>query len=140
MIGIFWIYVIDNKGIPIFLYESYTQGAQDNDHALISHFLQTLRVSASQLDIEEIKEINYHSTTYFLTKDKTTDFVFILKSIKDIKKEEVISILENIKNLFINKYANQMNESVGNRRKILNNFRDDIWNLIERKIDIGKLL
>lgn len=140
MIGIFWIYVIDNKGVPIFLYESYTPGAPDNDHALISHFLQTLRVSASRLDKEEVKEINYHSTTYFLTKDKTTDFVFILKSIKDIKNEEVISILENIKNLFINKYANQMNESVGNRRKILNNFRDDIWNLIERKIDIRKLL
>ena len=77
MINISWIYVVDNRGVPIFLYESYTQGAKDSNHALISRFLQQLQILASSLGVKEIKEIKIDNNTYYITQDNKSQYILL---------------------------------------------------------------
>ena len=140
MINISWIYVVDNRGVPIFLYESYTQGAKDSNHALISRFLQQLQLLASSLGIKEIKEIKIDNNTYYITQDKKSQYIFIIKPTPNANQEDITRILIKIKNLFIKKYSKHMDGSIDKKRNIFRHLKDDIWKLIELEIDVGTLL
>ena len=140
MTKISWIYVIDNRGVPVFLYECYSQGAKDNNHALISRFLSQLQLLVTNLEINEIKEIKIQNYTYYITQDEETQYIFIIKPEIDAIPEKIILFLREIKILFFNKYSKHVNKSTEETRRQLKRFKDDVWKLIELDLDIGFLL
>ena len=49
-----WLHIIDDKGSPIYTYESYAQGTKESNFALLSHLLFGLKSVALGINNDEI--------------------------------------------------------------------------------------
>jgi hypothetical protein len=135
-----WIYIVDEEGTPIFIYESYIQGAKGNNFALISHFLSGIKNIADQCEEEEVKELIMSSNKFFIIKINEVNLTFIVKSIIEADSREVIEFLNKIKKRFSENYAEKMNLPFEKRREIVNKFKDEVKNLLDLGIDYDKIL
>ena len=135
-----WIYIVDGEGAPIFIYESYVQGAKSNNFAFISRFLYGLKSITEQLEDNELKELTMGTNKFFIIKIKQVNLTFIVKSIIEANSNEVIEFLNKIKKRFIEYYADKMCLSIIDRRKCLDKFKDEVKNILDLGIDYEKIL
>ena len=135
-----WIYIVDGEGTPIFIYESYVQGAKSNNFALISRFLFGLKSITEQLEDNELRELTMGTNKFFIIKIKQINLTFIVKSIIEADSNEVIEFLNKIKKRFMENYADKMSLCIKDRRKCLDKFKDDVKNMLDLGIDYEKIL
>lgn len=140
MIGINWIHIIDDKGVPIIIYENYVEGTRKNGGALLSHFLSAMTTIAKKLKEHEIKTIIVGNDKFFLSRSEKTDYLFIIKSNNDMELITITPILNQIKDLFVSKHFIPPNLSVEKKRKKLMLFKEDLLKILEPKSPIEKFL
>lgn len=130
MMDINWIHIIDDKGCPIYIYESYAQGTKESNWALLSHLLFGLKSVALGINNDDIKTVQMGNNKYFMVKDNRTNFIFILKTQIEVNSDEIIPILNKVREIFVKKYSNYINKSYDERKTTLESFKDVIWKML----------
>ena len=137
---IIWIYIIDNSGATIFNYDNYVNENSDVNHSILTHFIHALQSVAKNIEEDEIKVVNIDKNKFFLTKEKLTSYLFIIKA-KPVAKSELINpILRKIKDKFVEKFTGHFTLAVQEKISLLKSFKEDIKRIIEGKNHILDIL
>jgi outer membrane protein OmpA-like peptidoglycan-associated protein len=134
------IYIIDPTGATIFSYESHIQGLSNASLALLSHFLTALKSIAKNLKDDEIKRVEISNNTFFLNREKKTNFLFIVKSNRNTTYDLIEPILEQIKVKFIEKFTGDNVLFVDDKIELLNLFQEDIKKMLKQKTNIENFM
>jgi predicted nucleic acid-binding Zn-ribbon protein len=134
------IYIIDNKGTPIFIRENYIQGSGNADHALLSDFISALQSFAKEFGEEETRMIELSDAKIYSARDKLTNYYFIIKCDINTKNKKMFDILNKIKNLFIDKSLGQLTSNDEKKKQIMASFEDALNDLLEPRENIEDFL
>lgn len=137
---IYWIYIIDNTGATIFSYEQSIQGTSKINSTLLSHFIYALQSVAKNLEVDEIKAVDIGNNKFFITKEKLTSYLFIIKTSTDIESKRINPILKNIRNKFVELFTGHFSLNLDEKVEILKSFEDYVKELFEGKTRINKLI
>ena len=119
--------ILDNNGAPIFVQENFIQGRNNVDLALLSDFINALQNFATELGEKETKFIELGGGKIFSTKDSSTNYLFVLKCDKKAKAKKMYQILNEIKNLFLNKFLGHLYEIKEEKNKeLLSSFENEL--------------
>jgi len=133
-----WIYVIDDTGATIFSYEIHIQGSGNISHALLSHFLFALQSIAKDLKDNEMKSVEMGNNKFLLSKEKSINYLFILKSNRDANPQIIEPFMKQIQDTFVKKFDGYKNLFVDDKIELLNSFKEDIRALLKQKSNIEK--
>ena len=137
---IYWIYILDGIGKTIFSYENHVQGSSTANTALLSHLIYALQSITKDIREDQIKGVEMGNNKFFLTKEKMTSFLFILKTHREANSEVINPILNEIKSKFVEKFTGHFSIAVNEKIEILNSFREDIKEIFKRESNIEKFL
>ncbi len=126
--------------MPIFIFESYIQGAKQNNVALLSHFLQGLKTIATQVQDNEVKEVMLGSGRFFIKRIEKINYLIIIKCDIEASSDEIIQFSTKITNRFTSNYADKMKLPVEDKRVYFERFKSDIKAMLHLGIDYDKLL
>ena len=116
--------------MPIFIFESYIQGAKQNNFALLSHFLHGLKTMANQVQDNEIKEVMLGSGRFFIKRIEKINYLIIIKSNIEANSDEIIQFLNKITDRFISNYADKIKLPIELKREYLESFKNDIKTML----------
>ena len=116
------IYIINDKGTPIFIRENYIQGSGDANHALLSDFITALQSFAREFGEKETRIVELSDAKILSTMDYITNYLFILKCDINSKNKKMFGILYKIKNLFIEKFTGYLASSEDKKKEIMISF------------------
>lgn len=133
-----WIYVIDDTGATIFSYEIHIQGSGNISHALLSHFIFALKSIAKDLKDNEIKSVEMSNNKFLLSKQKSTQYLFILKSNRDANLQIIEPLMKQIQEAFVKKFYGYKTLFVDEKIELLNSFKEDIREILQQKSNIEK--
>ncbi|MFX0069481.1 MAG: hypothetical protein ACFFAO_00105, partial [Candidatus Hermodarchaeota archaeon] len=102
---IYWIYILDKTGATLFSYENITPGVPGNTSALLSNFIFALQSIAKSLKEDEVKGVEMGNSKFFMTKEKLTNYLFIVKSDREAELNFIELILNEIITKFIKKFT-----------------------------------
>ncbi len=77
---------------------------------------------------------------FFLTKEKLTSYLFILKTHRDANSEVINPLLNEIKTKFVEKFTGHFSIDVDKKIEILNSFREDIKEILKQKTNLEKFV
>ena len=137
---IYWIYIIDTTGKTLFSYENHIQGTSTANTALLSHLIYALQSISKDIREDQVKGVEMGNDKFFLTKEKLTSYLFILKTHRDANSEVINPILNEIKTKFVEKFTGQFSIDVDTKIEILNSFREDIKEIFKQKTNLEKFL
>ena len=137
---IYWIYIIDNTGATIFSYESPIQGVSGINSTLVSHFIYALQAVGKNLEEDEIKAVDLGNNKYFITKEKFTSYLFIIKTSPDTQSSLINPLLKNIRNKFAELFTGHFNLDVNQKVEILKSFETYVKGILEGKTHINNLI
>jgi hypothetical protein len=137
---IYWIYIIDNTGATIFSYQNPIQGTSGINPTLLSHFIYALQSVAKNLEQDEIKGVDIGNNKFFITKEKLTSYLFIIKTSTDIESKRINPILQTIKNKFVELFTGHFSLDVDEKVEILRSFEDYVKEILEGKTRINKFI
>jgi hypothetical protein len=137
---IYWIYIIDEPGKTLFSYENHIQGSSTANTALLSHLIYALQAISKDIREDQVKGVEMGNDKFFLTKEKLTKYLFILKAHRDANSEVINPILNEIKIKFVEKFAGHFSIDVDKKIEILNSFREDIKEIFKRKTNLETFL
>ena len=137
---IYWIYIIDTTGKTLFSYENHIQGSSTANTALLSHLIYALQSISKDIREDQVKGVEMGNDKFFLTKEKLTSYLFILKTHRDANSEVINPILNEIKTKFVEKFTGQFSIDVDTKIEILNSFREDIKEIFKQKTNLEKFL
>ena len=140
MDDIYWLFIVDNIGKTIFSYENHIQGTSTANTALLSHLLYALQTISKDIKEDQVKGVEMGNDKFFLTKEKLTSYLFIIKTHRDADSEVINPILNEIKTKFVEKFTGQFSIDVDKKIEILNSFREDIKEIFKRKTNLEKFL
>ena len=126
--------------MPIFVLESYIQGAKQNNFALLSHFLQGLITIATQIKDTEVKEVMLGSGRFFIKRIEEINYLIIIKCNIEAIAEDIIQFSKKITNRFMSTYADKIKLPVELKREHFERFKSDIKAMLHLGIDYDKLL
>ena len=129
------IYIIDEKSNPIFIRENYLQGSGDANHALFSDFVTALQSFAREFGEEETRVIELGDAKILSTKDNITHFLFAIKCESNAKNKKMFGILNQIKNLYIDKFTGHLASSEEIKEEIMRSFEIEIIKIISEPKD-----
>jgi len=133
-----WIYIIDDTGATIFSYEIHIQGSGNISHALLSHFLFALQSIAKDLKDNEMKSVEMGNNKFLLSKEKSINYLFILKSNRDANPQIIEPFMKQIQDTFVKKFYGYKNLFVDEKIELLNSFKEDIRAILKQKSNIEK--
>ena len=133
-----WIYIIDKTGAILFSYEIHIQGSGNARHALISHFIFALKSIAKDLSADEVKIVEMGNNKFFLNKEKSNNYLFIVKSNRDIDPQIIKPFLNQIKERFVEKFKGYETLFVDEKIALLDSFKHDIRELLMEKSNLEK--
>jgi len=113
------IYIINDKGTPIFIRENYIQGSGDANHALLSDFITALQSFAREFGEKETRIVELSDAKILSTMDYITNYLFILKCDVNSKNKKMFGILNQIKNLFIEKFTGFLASNENKKKEIM---------------------
>ena len=134
------IYVIDSTGNPLYAREFYSQGALENHQMLFTSLVAAIQQFAVTLGEKEAKVIELGNDKIFSTADQLTSLKFILKCDKNMKKKRAFQLLNEIKNLFLNKFTGNFTSSADIKSEIMKGFILEMDKLVSPKSNIETLL
>ena len=129
------IYILDDKGTPIFIRENYIQGSGDANHALLTDFVSALQSLAQEFGEDETRVIELSDAKILSTRDKLTDYLFIIKCDTNSKNKKMFGILNQIKNIFIEKFTGHLASSEEIKKKIMLSFEGALNEVIAEPTD-----
>ncbi|MFX1446327.1 MAG: hypothetical protein ACFFHV_23270, partial [Promethearchaeota archaeon] len=135
---IYWIYIIDDRGATIFSYETTVQGSLRNNHAIISHFLHALQSIGKNLGDNEVKSIDLGNNRFYLTKEKLTNYLFIIKTDTNADFEFINLLLKQIMFKFVEKFTGHFKLVVDEKIELINSFKEDIKEILRYKSKFEK--
>lgn len=135
---IYWIYIIDELGKTLFSYENHIQGSSTANTALLSHLIYALQAISKDIREDQVKGVEMGNDKFFLTKEKLTKYLFILKTHRDANSDEINPLLNEIKTKFVEKFTGHFSVDVDKKIEILNSFREDIKEIFKRKTNLEK--
>jgi hypothetical protein len=133
-----WIYIIDDTGATIFSYEIHIQGSGNASNALLSHFLFALQSIAKNLKINEMKSVEMSNNKFLLSKEKSTNYLFILKSNREANPQIIEPLMKQIQDAFVKKFTGYKTLFVDEKIELLNSFKEDIRTILKEKSNIEK--
>jgi hypothetical protein len=128
---IYWLYIIDPKGATIFSYQNVVHGSSHINSTLLSHFIYALQSVAKNLEEDEIKGVDIGNNKFFITKEKLTSFLFIMKTKTNAEASVINPILKNIENEFVNRFTGHFSLDVDEKVKILKSFENYVKDVFE---------
>lgn len=137
---IYWIYIVDNTGATIFSYMSYAQVTSKFNSALLSHFIYALQSVAKNLEEDEIKGVDIGNNKFFITKEKFTSYLFIIKTSTDIESQTVNPILKNIRNKFVELFTGHFSLDIHQKVEIIRSFEGYVKDILEGRTRINRLI
>jgi hypothetical protein len=137
---IYWLYIIDPKGATIFSYQNAIYGSSKINSTLLSHFIYALQSVAKNLEEDEIRGVDIGNDKFFITREKLTSYLFILKTKTNAESKILNPILKNIKTEFIRKFTGHFDLNVDEKVEILKSFETYVKNLFEGKSNINSLI
>ena len=135
---IYWIFIVDENGKTLFSYENHIQGSSTANMALLSHLIYALQSISKDLREDQIKGVEMGNDKFFLTKEKLTSYLFILKTHRDADSEVINPLLKEIKTKFVGKFTGHFSIDVDKKIEILNSFREDIKEILKQKTNLEK--
>ena len=120
------IYIIDKNAKLFYLRENYIQGLAPVDHALLSRFVGAMESFTTELGEEKTKIINLGEEKIFVIKDNISEFRFIVCCDMNSKPKKMLRILNNVMNLFLEKFTGYFTASDDIKRKIMGSFVEEI--------------
>ncbi len=135
---IYWIYIIDTAGKTLFSYENHIQGSSTANTALLSHLIYALQSISKDIREDQVKGVEMGNDKFFLTKEKLTSYLFILKTHRDANSEVINPLLNEIKIKFVEKFTGHFSIDVDTKIEILNSFREDIKEILKQKTNLEK--
>ena len=136
----YFIFIMDAMGKTIFSYENHIQGASTANTALLSHLIFALRSISKDIGEDQVKKVEMGNDKFFLTKEKLTNYLFILKTHRNANSEDIYHILYEIKTKFVEKFTGDFYIDVDKKIEILNSFRDDIKKILKHKSNLEQFL
>jgi len=137
---IYWIFINDSSGKTLFSYENYIQGSSTVNTALLSHLIYALQSISKDIGEDQIKGVEMGNNKFFLTKEKLTKYLFILKTHRDANSEVINPILNEIKTKFVEKFTGHFSIDVDKKIEILKSFREDIKEILKQKTNLETFL
>ena len=131
MSGIDWIYMVDNSGAPILLYERGLQN-RISKRLTISHFLLDLHMVSGEFDKSEVKSIQIYDDIFFIIDVKENNSFFVLKTLFGANKDKIPKILSEIRDEFIIKFKNEENLAVQKKQELFISFKEEIKEILTR--------
>jgi hypothetical protein len=132
------VYIIDDTGATIFSNEIHIQGAGDVSQAILSNFLFALQSIAKNLKDNEMKSIEMSNSKFLLSKEISTNYLFILKSNRDAELQIIKPIMKEIQDSFVKKFFEYENLFPEEKIQLLNSFKEDIKAILKEKSNIEK--
>ncbi len=133
------IQIVDAKGTLLFSRESHIQGSGDVNNILLSDFVNALQSFAKEFGEEETKIIELGDGRIISTKDKLTGVLFILKCNTNAKTKKMFKILNQIKNIFIDKFTGHLTSSEEVKREVRSSFESAVSELLRPQDKIQSL-
>jgi len=137
---IYWLFIIDTSGATIFSYENPIQGTSSINSTLLSHFIYALQSVAENLEEDEIKGVDIGNNKFFITKEKLTSYLFIIKTITNTEARKINPILKNFENEFVRRFTGHFSLDVDEKVKILKSFEEYVKDVFEGKSNITSLI
>jgi len=137
---IYWLYIIDDSGATIFSYENPIQGTSGINSTLLSHFIYALQSVAKNLEEDEIKGVDIGNNKFFITKEKLTSYLFIIKTITIAEARIINPILKNFENEFVRRFTGHFSLDVDEKVKIIKSFEEYVKDVFEGKSNINSLI
>ncbi|TFG06334.1 MAG: hypothetical protein EU539_07920 [Promethearchaeota archaeon] len=117
------IFIIDSEAKPVYIRENYIQGSGQVNYALLSKFIKALQIFAKEYgDDEETRIIEMGGQKIFALKDEFTNFQYVMVCQKDSNHKKMLKILNNIKNLFIEKFMGKYHSDNETKTQAMNSF------------------
>jgi len=132
------VYIIDDTGATIFSNEIHIQGAGDVSQAILSNFLFALQSIAKNLKDNEMKSIEMSNSKFLLSKEISTNYLFILKSNRDAELQIIKPIMKEIQDSFVKKIFEYETLFPEEKIQLLNSFKEDIRAILKEKSNIEK--
>jgi hypothetical protein len=127
---IHYIYIMDGSGNPIFVRENYVQGSQKFNPALLSRFVTALQSFATEFGQDEMRVAELGDENIFTTKIDT-GIQFMLVTGKKVKHKKMFKLLDQIKTLFMEKFAKYSIADGDEKREIMGSFVFELNNTLE---------
>ena len=130
---IYWVYIIDASGKTLFTFENKIQGSLTANTSLLTHLIYSLQSISKDIRDYEVKGIEMGNNKFFITKEKLTNYLFILKTHRDANLEYINPILIEIKDKFTEKFTGHFSIDVEQKIKILKSFQEDVKKILSRE-------
>ncbi|MFX1339389.1 MAG: hypothetical protein ACFFDK_12325 [Promethearchaeota archaeon] len=137
---IYWLYIIDPKGATLFSYQNAIYGSSKINSTLLSHFIYALQSVAKNLEEDEIKGVDIGNDKFFITKEKLTSYLFIMKTKTTAEAKIINPILKNIENEFVKRFTGHFTLDIDEKVKILKSFEQYVKGVFEGKSNINSLI
>ena len=137
---IYWLYIIDPKGATIFSYQNAIHGSSQINSTLLAHFIYALQSVAKNLEEDEIKGVDIGNNKFFITKEKLTSYLFIMKTKTNAEARIINPILKNIENEFVKRFTGHFSLDVDEKVKILKAFENYVKAVFEGGSNINNLI
>ena len=134
-----WIYIIDDTGATIFSYQSVVKGSLKNNNTIISHFLHALQSVSKNLDHNEIKSMDLGNNKFFLSREKLTNYLFIIKSDQDAELDFITLLFNQVKHKFVEKFSGHFKLVVDDKIELLNSFKEDVREILMHNFNLGEV-
>ena len=137
---IFWLYIIDPKGATLFSYQNAIHGSSQINSTLLTHFIYALQAVAKNLEEDEIKGVDIGNNKFFITKEKLTSFLFIMKTKTNAEARVINPILKKIENEFVKRFTGHFTLDIDEKVKILKSFEDYVKGVFEGGSNVNSLI
>ena len=94
---------------------------------------------AAQVKDNEVKDLIMGPNRYFITKIENLNYSFIIKSVKEADSQGIVQFLNKIKKRFMDNYADKMDLTILEKRKVFDRFTHEIKNMLDLNIDYDTL-
>jgi len=133
------IYIIDDTGTTIFSYETAIKESIGVNSALLSNLILALQSLVKNIREDLIRVVEMGNDKFFITKEMSTSYIFILKTNRDADSEFINSILKEIKDKFVEKFMGYFSLAVDEKIELFISFKEDIKEILRDKTNLDNL-
>jgi hypothetical protein len=131
-----WVYILDNKGKNFFNLETQEQGSAGTSSTLMSRLIFSLQSIAKDLKANEMKSVEMGQNRYFLCKEQTTNYLFIVNTNRNADAGAITPVLQEIIDLYHERFKHAYEFSIDENIRQLNSFGDDVKQIINDKFKV----
>ena len=130
----FWIIEEKTRDV-IFSDECFIQGSGEFDSALFTGFISAIQSFIEEIGEKKAEVIELGKSKIYLTKDESTELIFVLRSSPDTKEKKVKKLLEKIITNFNDNYSKFLTTPEKLREHIFHAFHKDIHKITEEGME-----